>query len=76
MTKKDSQLLIQVFLLAKMLDKDNQILVNEIRDCRNEVRQVEHKLNTLEVAIWANIFFSFMILLAIAILIINGSNNG
>ena len=59
-----------------MNNTDKQILLNEIRDSRRDMRTIREKLSALEIAIWANIFFSFMILLSIAILIINGSNNG
>jgi hypothetical protein len=59
-----------------MNNTDKQILLNEIRDSRRDMRTIREKLSALEIAIWANIFFSFVILLAIAILIINGSNNG
>ena len=59
-----------------MNNTDKQILLNEVRDSRRDMRTIREKLSTLEIAIWANIFFSFVILLAIAILIINGSNNG
>ncbi len=59
-----------------MYDKDNQILVNEVRDLRKEVLRIKQKLNTLEVTVWVNIFLTFVIICAIAVLIINGSNNG
>ena len=59
-----------------MIDDKIQIATNEIRDSRKDMRTIREKLSTLEVAIWANIFFSFVIILAIAILIIKGSNNG
>ena len=58
-----------------MYDKDNQILVNEVRDLRKEVLRIKQKLNTLEVTVWVNIFLTFVIICAIAVLIINGSNN-
>ena len=59
-----------------MIDDKIQIATNEIRDSRKDMRTIREKLSTLEVAIWANIFFSFVIILAIAILIVNGSSNG
>ena len=76
MTKKDSQLLIPRSHQAKMFDKDNQILLSEMRDIRRLNNETKRKIATLEVSVWVNIFLSFVILLAIAILIINGSNNG
>lgn len=59
-----------------MLDKDNQILLSEMRDIRRLNNETKRKIDSLEVAVWGTIFLSFVILLAIAILIINGSNNG
>tara|TARA_R110002020_G_scaffold278210_1_gene493652 strand:- start:260 stop:439 length:180 start_codon:yes stop_codon:yes gene_type:complete len=59
-----------------MIEDKIQIATNEIRDSRNDMKRIRRKLETLEVAIWANIFFSFVIILAIAILIVNGSSNG
>ena len=59
-----------------MYDKDNQILVNQVRDLRKEVLRIKQKLTTLEVTVWVNIFLTFVIICAIAVLIINGSNNG
>ena len=59
-----------------MIDDKIQIAINEIRDSRNDMKRIRQKLEILEVAIWANIFFSFVIILSIVILIINGSNNG
>ena len=59
-----------------MIEDKIQIAINEIRDSRNDMKRIRQKLEILEVAIWANIFFSFVIILSIVILIINGSNNG
>jgi hypothetical protein len=59
-----------------MIDDKIQIVLNEVRDSRRDIRMIRQKLETLEVAVWGTIFLSFVILLAIAILIINGSNNG
>ena len=59
-----------------MIEDKIQIATNEIRDSRNDMKRIRQKLEILEVAIWANIFFSFVIILSIVILIINGSSNG
>ncbi len=59
-----------------MIEDKIQIATNEIRDSRNDMKRIKQKLEILEVAIWANIFFSFVIILSIAVLIINGSSNG
>tara|TARA_Y100001938_G_C8024076_1_gene396968 strand:+ start:140 stop:319 length:180 start_codon:yes stop_codon:yes gene_type:complete len=59
-----------------MIEDKIQIATNEIRDSRNDMKRIRQKLEILEVAIWANIFFSFVIICSIVILIINGSSNG
>ena len=59
-----------------MIEDKIQIAINEIRDSRNDMKRIRQKLEILEVAIWANIFFSFVIILSVIIVIINGSSNG
>ena len=59
-----------------MLDKDNQILLSELKDVRRLGVELRRKVNSLEVAVWGTIFLSFVILLALMILIIMGENNG